>query len=101
MLATSTQGRQSSHLMATAMNTCLFWADSGNNAARKLTPTGGAWKVSTVAGPADNYPGHADGRGPQATFYGPSSVAVDGTGNVYGSPISIQKEQISPDVFIV
>ena len=48
-----------------------------------MTPAG---VVSTLAGMAGSH-GSADGTGAAARFYGPSGVAVDGSGNVYVSDI--------------
>ena len=57
----------------------VYVADSGNHTIRKITPSG---VVSTLAGLAGSS-GSNDGTGCTARFYGPSGVAVDGTGNVY------------------
>ena len=57
----------------------IYVAESGNNTIRKITP-GGA--VSTLAGSALQI-GSNDGTGSAARFYGPSAVAVDGSGNMY------------------
>jgi sugar lactone lactonase YvrE len=67
----------------------VYVADSGNLVIREITP-GGA--VSTLAGEAGSY-GSADGTGSAARFgdslyTGPTSVAVDGAGNVYVSDAS-------------
>jgi sugar lactone lactonase YvrE len=56
----------------------VFVADSCNNAIRKITPTG---VVSTFAGSGSS--GFSDGTGTAARFYGPTGVAVDGSGNVF------------------
>jgi formylglycine-generating enzyme required for sulfatase activity len=56
----------------------LYVADFGNNAIRKITPSG---MVSTLAGKAGM--GHADGLGSDARFDSPHGVAVDAAGNVY------------------
>jgi sugar lactone lactonase YvrE len=57
----------------------VYVADTFNSTVRKITPLG---VVSTLAGLAGNV-GSADGAGSAARFNYPSSVAVDGTGNVY------------------
>ena len=57
-------------------------ADRGNNAIRKITPTG---MVTTVAGapPPSPLSGFTDGIGSSARFFTPKGVAVDSGGNVY------------------
>jgi hypothetical protein len=57
----------------------VYVADSGNNAIRKITPTG---VVTTLAGTAGST-GSTDGTGAAARFNDPSGVAVDGAGNLY------------------
>jgi sugar lactone lactonase YvrE len=57
----------------------LYVADTGNHTIRKITPGG---TVTTLAGFA-GVSGSLDGTGTAATFYLPSSVAVDGAFNVY------------------
>ncbi len=56
----------------------LYVADTYNNTIRKITPDG---SVSTLAGMAGSY-GHADGKGPEAQFGNPSSMAIDPDGNL-------------------
>jgi sugar lactone lactonase YvrE len=56
----------------------LYIADSGNNLIRKITSAG---LVTTLAG--SDSTGMADGPGNTATFFSPSGVAVDGSGNVF------------------
>jgi hypothetical protein len=56
----------------------VYVADSANNKIRKITPAG---VVTTLAGSGAQ--GSADGNGTAATFYSPSGVAVDSSGNVY------------------
>ena len=60
----------------------LYVVDSGNNTLRKITPSGGNWVVSTVAGQA-GISGSIDGTGTAAEFYDPTGVAVSGTGYVF------------------
>jgi sugar lactone lactonase YvrE len=57
----------------------VFVADTGSNTIRKVTPTG---VVTTLAG-SSGVVGNADGTRATARFNGPSSVAVDGSGNVF------------------
>jgi len=64
----------------------LYVADSNNNAIRKLTPSGGAYVVTTLAGPLPSQgalQGIADGTGSFARFNYPSGIAVDSSGNIY------------------
>jgi sugar lactone lactonase YvrE len=56
----------------------LYVADYGNNMIRKITPDG---IVSALAGNGSN--GFQNGTGTQATFNGPTGIAVDAAGNVY------------------
>ena len=56
----------------------LYVADTGNNAIRKISPTG---VVETLAG--DGTSGYRDGPARSAQFNGPVGVAVDKEGNVY------------------
>jgi hypothetical protein len=57
----------------------VFVADTLNSTIRKITPTG---IVTTLAGPP-GLNGSTNGTGADARFYWPSSVAVDGAGNVF------------------
>ena len=61
----------------------VYVADTGNCTIRKITSAG---VVSTLAGSAGQY-GSADDIGSNARFYGPYSVAVDASGNVYVADI--------------
>ena len=56
----------------------IYVADFGNNRIRKITASG---NVTTLAG--SGKPEFADGQGKEASFNGPNSVAIDGSGNVY------------------
>jgi streptogramin lyase len=64
----------------------LYVADTGNNAIRKVTPTGTNWVVTTIAGPAPVFHppfGVSDGTNNTARFHNPYGVAVDSTTNLY------------------
>lgn len=56
----------------------VFVADTGNNEIRMITPTGA---VTTLAGSTSH--GSSDGTGSSASFFNPTAVAVDSSGNVY------------------
>lgn len=58
----------------------VFVADTNNHAIRKVSPAG---VVTTLAGGGGRGSGGEDGAGNVARFNQPSSVAVDGAGNVY------------------
>lgn len=60
----------------------LYVADSANDTIRKLTPAGGGWSVTTLAGNVGQT-GFADGVGTNALFNMPTGVAVDGAGVLY------------------
>ncbi|MES2263119.1 MAG: hypothetical protein V4724_31725 [Pseudomonadota bacterium] len=57
----------------------LLLGDFGNHDVRKISPSG---DVTTVAGFA-NSPNYRDGMAPDALFYGPDELTIDGGGNVY------------------
>lgn len=60
----------------------VYVADYNNSCIRKITPSG---VVTTFAGSVSGY---ADGTGTAAKFTGPSSIAIDGAGNLYVSDAS-------------
>jgi len=57
----------------------IYVADTLNCTIRKITPAGA---VSTLAGSA-GVRGDSDGVGSAARFYGPTAVAVDGSGDIF------------------
>jgi sugar lactone lactonase YvrE len=57
----------------------VYVADAGNSTIRKITSAG---VVTTLAGKAGEI-GTRDGTGGEAAFFGPTGVAVDGSGNVF------------------
>ena len=67
--------------VAVDANGNVYVADLGNNTIRKITPAGG---VTTLAGSASNA-GSNDGTGAGASFFHPTGIAVDGSGNLYVS----------------
>lgn len=70
----------------------LYIADTGNNKIRKISPTG---VVITVAGTGVG--GNVDGDKSQASFHGPTDVAIDASGNLYVADISNNKiRKITP-----
>jgi len=70
----------------------VFVADAGNNAIRKISPTG---IVTTVAGNGSY--GFKGGFGTNASFREPNNVAVDGTGNIFVSDDNNSIRLITPD----
>jgi hypothetical protein len=61
----------------------VYVADTGNHTVRKLTPAGGNWIVTTLAGKA-GVSGSTNATGSSARFYEPEAVAVDrSSGNIY------------------
>jgi len=65
--------------VAVASDGNVYVADLLNHTIRRIAPAG---IVTTLAGSPGN-PGYRDGKGPDARFYHPFAVAVDGAGNVY------------------
>ena len=64
--------------IATDASGNVYVADAGNNLIRKIDPSG---NVSTLAGSGTG--GSTNGKGTAASFYFPTGVAVDASGNVY------------------
>src|ERR1044071_7473887 len=61
----------------------LYVADAGaNDEIRKITPMGGNWSVTTLAGFTGN-PGTNDGTGTSARFNNPLGIVADFDGNSY------------------
>ena len=58
----------------------IYVSDTGNNTIRKITPSA---IVTTLAGTATPTGGYQDGMGAAAQFNRPSSLVVDGVGNIY------------------
>jgi len=56
----------------------VYVSDSSNELIRKITPAG---VVTTLAG--NGLRGYANGTGTAASFFGPTGIAVDTSGNVY------------------
>jgi len=62
--------------------TAIFFADTGNNMIRKLTPAGGtAWSIADFSG--TGIAGYSDGPPSSAQFNAPQGVAVASNGTVY------------------
>lgn len=60
----------------------LYVADYQNSTIREIMPVGTNWVVATIAGVAQDYDS-ADGTGTNALFFGPYSITVDRSGNLY------------------
>jgi len=78
----------------------LYVVDSGNSTLRKVTPSGGNWVVSTVAG-LPGVSGSMDGTGSGAEFYYPAGVTVSGAGYVYVADSgnnTIRSQAIPPSI---
>ena len=74
--------------MGVTLDACgdIYVSDWQNNVVRMLTPSGPTWYISTFAGMnANDWHGYDGDGGPadSAYLYLPSSVAIDGLGNVY------------------
>ncbi len=75
--------------IAVDTNGILYVADAYNCTIREVAPSGTNWVVTTIAGTATNIDGmvpnygSADGTNGAAQFSGPSSITVDGSGNLY------------------
>lgn len=71
----------SPHGVATDKAGNVYVADSGNNAIRKIAPSGLVTTIAGLAGAGDS--GEFDGIGAAATFLEPMAVATDDAGNVF------------------
>lgn len=69
----------------------VYVADTRNNRIRKITPSG---YVTTLAGSGNE--AFADGQGTSASFISPTSVALDGSGNVYVASEDHRIRKITP-----
>jgi sugar lactone lactonase YvrE len=80
----------------------VYVADTGNSTIRMLTPSGGAWVVSTIAGLAGST-GSTNASNSGARFRYPMGLAVDGSGNIYVADEgnSVIREITSPGVWSV
>jgi hypothetical protein len=65
-------------------STNIYVADSGNNAVRKIAPSGSNWVVTTVAGLA-GVSGSTDGTGTGALFYHPAGITVNSAGYLFAA----------------
>lgn len=71
----------------------IYVADSGNNAIRKIAPSGA---VVTIAG--NGKIGASDGKGTEATFYHPQGIAVTNSGVIYvADTLNHVIRKITPD----
>jgi streptogramin lyase len=64
-------------------NGSLYVVDNFENTVRKATPVGTNWVVTTIAGNANSSAGANDGTNSNAQFNEPTSIAMDGAGNLY------------------
>lgn len=79
--------------VATDISGNIYVADQGNNLIRKISSGG---LVTTLAGSGAS--GSADGTGTAATFYFPTGVAADASGNIYVADSYNHKiRKITPD----
>ena len=67
-------------VLGNAANAVVYVADTGNSTIRRIA----AGSVTTLAGTAQTF-GSADATGPAASFLFPSSLAVDGAGQVFAA----------------
>jgi len=74
----------------------IYVTDTDNQEIRRITPSGSNWVVTTIAGAA-GVGGSMDGLGADARFFSPSSIALDGAGNLYvADQINSTVRKLSP-----
>ncbi len=61
----------------------LYVVDNFENTVRKVAPVGTNWVVTTIAGNASLSGGANDGTNDSAQFNEPTSITIDGAGNLY------------------
>lgn len=59
----------------------IFVADLGNNAIRKITPSGTNWITTTIAG--SGFIGSSNGTNSSASFFGPHALVLDASNNIF------------------
>ncbi|MFI5136248.1 MAG: putative Ig domain-containing protein [Sphingobacteriales bacterium] len=73
----------------------IYVADAGNNAIRKIDPTGA---VTTFAGSSSGSSGFTDANGTSALFNSPEGIALDASGNLFVSDYGNNAiRKITPD----
>ncbi|HTY88969.1 MAG TPA: hypothetical protein VMB80_16100 [Candidatus Acidoferrum sp.] len=77
--------------------TNLYVTDSANSTIRRITPRGGNWVVTTLAGLAGGT-GTTDGTNANARFNNPGGLALDASGNIYvADSLNNSIRKITPD----
>lgn len=64
-------------------NDNLYVADGGDNAIRRVSPSGTNWVVTTLAGDPNGNIGTNNGTGPTAQFFDPLGIALDKSGTLF------------------